>query len=77
MYIFMRSILFIFIFQIFLSSSINQDFDILYKNKYENYKNKYKNEIQINEISRLKSEGFFYYTVKNGEVCDYAEKNIY
>ena len=58
MYIFMRSILFIFIFQIFLSSSINQDFDILYKNKYENYKNKYKNEIQINEISRLKSEDF-------------------
>ena len=30
MYIFMRSILFIFIFQIFLSSSINQDFDIFY-----------------------------------------------
>lgn len=74
MYIFMRSILFIFLLQVFLCFSINETFDTIYKNKYEYYKNKYNQQIQINEISRLKSEGFFYYTVKNGEVCDYAEK---
>ena len=74
MYIFLRSILFIFLLQLLLCFSINETFNNKYKNKYENCKNKYKNKIQINEISRLKSEGFFYYTVKNGEICDYAEK---
>lgn len=68
----MRNILFMFIFQIFLSISINQDYDI-FKNKYEKYKNKYKNEIQIKELPRLKSEGLFHYSVKNGEICDYSE----
>tara|TARA_B100001094_G_scaffold307494_1_gene339237 strand:- start:440 stop:916 length:477 start_codon:yes stop_codon:yes gene_type:complete len=72
----MRSILLLhlFLLQLCLCFSINETFDTIYKNKYEYYKNKYKQQIQINEISRLKSEGFFYYTVKNGEVCDYAEK---
>ena len=72
----MRSILLLhlFLLQLCLCFSINETFDTIYKNKYEYYKNKYNQQIQINEISRLKSEGFFYYTVKNGEVCDYAEK---
>ena len=35
MYIFMRSILFIFIFQIFYAFSINETIDNIYKNKYE------------------------------------------
>ena len=74
MYIFVRSILFIFLLQFFLCFSINETFNNIYKSKYENYKNKYKNKIEIIEIPRLKSEGFFYYTVKNGEICDYAEK---
>ena len=55
MYIFMRSILFIFLLQLLLCFSINENINNIYKNKYQNYKNKYKNEIQINEISRLKS----------------------
>lgn len=72
----MRSILLLhlFLLQLCLCFSINETFDTIYKNKYEYYKNKYNQQIQINEISRLKSEGFFYYTVKNGEVCDYGEK---
>ena len=74
MYIFTRSILFVFLLQIVLCFSINETFDTVYKNKYENYKNKYKNHIQIRESTRLKTDGFFYYTVKNGEICDYSEK---
>lgn len=76
MYIFMRSILFIFLLQVFLCFSINETFDTIYKNKYENYKNKYENQIKIKELPRLRSEGIFYYTVKNGNICDYAE-NIF
>ena len=49
-------------------------FDQYYKTKYLYYKNKYNSNIQIKEIKHLKAQGFFYYTVKNGEVCDYAEK---
>ena len=76
MYIFMRSILFIFLLQVFLCFSINETFDTIYKNKYEHYKNKYENQIKIKELPRLRSEGIFYYTVKNGNICDYAE-NIF
>tara|TARA_B110000483_G_C17978255_1_gene458683 strand:- start:248 stop:736 length:489 start_codon:yes stop_codon:yes gene_type:complete len=76
----MRSILFLYLFlylfllQLFLCVSINETFDTIYKNKYEYYKNKYKNQIHIEELARLKSEGIFYYTIKNGEICNYAEK---
>jgi len=57
----------------FLCSSMD---DAIYKNKYEEYKNKYKNEIEIKELTRLNSKGIFYYTIKNGEICNYS-KNIF
>ena len=50
--------------------------ETIYKDIYFKYKNKYQSYINIKEVSRLKSNGFFYYTIKNGEICDYAE-NIF
>ena len=74
----MRSILFFYLFllQLFLCFSIKEKFDIIYKNKYEYYKTKYKNQIPIKELPRLRSEGIFYYIIKNGNICDYGE-NIF
>ena len=74
----MRSILLLYLFllQLCLCFSINETFDTIYKNKYEYYKNKYKNQIQIKELPRLRSEGIFYYTIRNGNICDYGE-NIF
>lgn len=62
---------FLYIFMLFhLSFAFNET---IYKDTYLIYKNKYQPHINIKEISRLKSQGFFYYTVKNGEICDYSE----
>ena len=67
----MRNFLLICFLQILLCSSMNNN--NIYKNKYEKYKNKYQNEIEIKELTRLTSMGFFHYTIKNGEICDYSE----
>jgi len=57
------------------NSNINYKkyFDQYYKTKYLYYKNKYNANVSIQEIKHLKAQGYFYYVVKNGEVCDYAE----
>jgi len=74
MYIFVRNFLLIIFLQISLCSSINNTiYNEKYKSKYEEYKSKYENEIGIKELTRLKSMGFFYYTIKNGGICDYSE----
>lgn len=56
-----------------LNITYEKYYEDYYMNKYLYYKNKYNSNIQIKEIKHLKAQGFFYYTVKNGEVCNYAE----
>ena len=53
-----------------LNEESNED---LYKDLYITYKQKYNTQIQIKEIKRLRSQGYFNYFIKNGEVCDYPE----